>query len=88
MSRATSSVSGEIHGNFVARLVQAGVRALNRDPSSLAAVQSVARALSPVLHADYVSPVVKEKSYFAPSDRRCRVGEPCRGADLRQRGDT
>ena len=52
MSRATSSVSGEIHGNVVARLVQAGVRALNRDPSSLAAVQSVARALSPVLHGE------------------------------------
>jgi len=50
-------------------------------------MQSVARALSPALHADYVSPVVKEKSYFALNDRHCRVGEPCRGADLRQRRD-
>jgi len=34
-----------------------------------------------------VSPVVKEKSYFAPNDATLQGGEPCRGADLRQRRD-
>jgi hypothetical protein len=34
------SVSGEVHGNFAARLVgEAGVRAPNRDHSSLAATK-------------------------------------------------
>jgi hypothetical protein len=38
---------------------------------------------SPALHEEKVSPVVKEKSYFAPTIdvQGC---EPCRGADLRQ----
>jgi len=52
-------------------------------------MQSVARAPSLALHEESVSPVVKEKSYFAPKHglRREQESEPCRGADLRQRRD-
>jgi hypothetical protein len=44
---------------------------------------------SPAPHEESVSPVVKEKSYFAPKHglRREQESEPCRGADLRQRRD-
>jgi hypothetical protein len=47
---------------------------------------SAAQAPSPALHNAQVSPVVKEKSYFAPKQglRREQGSEPCRGADLRQ----
>ena len=98
VSRKTDSVSGEVHGNFVACLFQAGVRALNRDPSSLAVTAAAARAMVPALHDEnksrtecvgcaQVSPVVKEKRYFAPNDATEQGREPCRGADLRQRRD-
>jgi len=43
-----NSVSGEVHGNFAACLwTQAGVRAPNRDPSSLAATAVAARVFCP-----------------------------------------
>jgi hypothetical protein len=51
-------------------------------------MRSVARARSPALHGESVSPAVKEKSYFAPKHGlREQESEPCRGADLRQRRD-
>jgi len=34
-----------------------------------------------------ISPVVKEKSYFARNDATKQGREPCRGVDLRQRRD-
>jgi len=44
------SVSGEVHGNFVACLLwEAGVRALNRDRCSLAATQAQRGLVVPAL---------------------------------------
>jgi hypothetical protein len=52
-------------------------------------MQSVARTPSPALHEVSVSPVVKEKSYFAPKHglRREQESEPCRAPICGNAGD-
>ena len=79
-----NSVSGEVHGNFVACLLPRP----GFEPPTVIPVPWLRSQVWRGLRSapSKVSPVVKEKSYFAPNGTTLQGSETCRGADCRNAG--